>query len=244
MVAFVWFFIDFFEKRTKMNKLTKTLGVLGIVAIAVGYFVVNYDYTKEASLAVEESNTLQTKMVQKEKKKISKSSPKQNITSVGKEVKIEVLDDCDECSKFDDNDTSITNNNPVISSKDVQINTETAGHFSVEEGHSFIDNLLLTEPINPKWAGDTENNINSIFRNSDNYPTLSENGLDYTESECRSTVCSVNFIPTGELDKMGKMRQMLALTSFFDQEQALSDAEMYTEYAEDGRFLVKLHFKE
>jgi len=62
----------------------------------------------------------------------------------------------------------------------------------------------MSEPANKEWPEKTENSTNEIFRNSDNYLVLSESGLDFSESECRTTVCSVNFTPTSQLNKMGK----------------------------------------
>ncbi len=113
----------------------------------------------------------------------------------------------------------------------------------VAESHLSIDELLLSEPVEQPWAGETEDRIVAIFTDGDNFIILSESGLDYSDAECRKTVCEINFVPNVELDKNIKMKQQLALTAFLGQDSRLSSAQLNTAYSDEGFLKVKLQFR-
>ncbi len=124
-----------------------------------------------------------------------------------------------------------------------QVSLEEIASDSVDEENSRIDELLIDEPIDQEWAGEIEDRISNIFTDSDNYVILSESGLDFSYSECRTTVCQINFIPNIELDKSIKMKQLLSLTSFLGQDNAFSTAQLNTKYTDEGFLSVTLQFK-
>lgn len=140
-------------------------------------------------------------------------------------------------------ETQVSEKGPV-SSRHVVLDEKTINIISVEDEHAMLDNLLANEKVDAVWANKTENNINEIFQNSDNYQVLSENNLDFNESHCRSTVCSVSFTPTKEVAGMARISQLISMTSFFESNEDLDNAQMFTEYNDDGLLIIKLNFSD
>ena len=194
-----------------------------------------------------------------DKTKSNKKGSTSNSTLTSLEIEIytpKKLEDgseqeCIECSSEDDSfiqedDTNSSLSSPVISTNNIQLDPPVE-KVSVDDQHLLIDELFMNESVKAEWSTATESELNNVFRDNNNNAVLSESGLDYSDSECRSTVCSVNFVPHQGIDgmtRMDRMRQLLSLTSFFEQEQSLSEARMFTEYTEDGRLVVKLLFND
>jgi len=237
--------------------MIKTSKVVLIIALAVGLFLLGYfsgNYViKDSSdieienlpvninkeLASKTDNLVNTKQV--------KSVNENYIISTNQKEEAKLVD-CLECpegikSEGESQDKQIEHRNSPVSSKDIELDLESLETLTLEEEHQVLDELLINEPINDEWAAQTESNINKIFQDGNNYQVLSESNLDYLDSECRSTVCGVSFVPTQELDRMGRFRQLLSLTSFFEQNEDLHNAQMFTTYTDDGRLVVKLKFK-
>ncbi len=229
-----------------MNKMVKT-SIAFVILVAAGYYASNYinveKNIEESDIPRnKEQSTVNPIVTNPENEIRKKKTLEAKANTKISEIEIECTE-CDENGETNDVNQEMSQlKRSPISSKDISI-VEEIKELSIDESFAIIQDLVENEPINTQWAVEAEENINGIFRDSKNFDILSESDLDYTDSECRTTICSVNFIPTKTLDPMGRMRQMLALTSFFEQDQDLDDAQMHTNYTDDGRLIVTLLFK-
>jgi hypothetical protein len=210
--------------------------IFALLAIGAGAILMNYLNSDDVVKSQEEDELISQSindLVEKKDQVVVKQTQ-----LIAKKNRM-VITDCDKC----ENKTELSEEtNRVVSAEDVKLINEPESEVDIDKQLQIVDELFRNQSIDQAWAVSTENDINNIFLSNENNPVLLESGLDFTGSECRTSICNVSFVPINTTERVTRVRQMLALTSFFDQNQMLSDAQMYIEYTQDGQLLVKLNF--
>lgn len=182
-------------------KIFLTIIVLFLIGLSgfIGYSISSSDVKKQKQegQAVSELSTKKTEQ-ECEECKVAKAiieASKKNAS--GKELTVD-----DVKSELDDKST---NNIPV----------EVIAGSLKPKSYEALKEKFSNEQVTPEWAYKLEEVAHRTFQDANNIETLNQLGVIFTDIECRTSMCELEFDSSGKIESAGKASRVMNITKVF-----------------------------